>query len=104
MPQGRDPNRNVQLIGTPLLQLGQRQVRLGFNPAMEGAIMPSQTGTPIAAYLFGQTLSGAAVLLPKPLDTLAADPKPLANLAGAFATFTRGNNSLPEILAQGTHR
>jgi hypothetical protein len=104
MPQGSDPNRNLQLIGTALLQLDQRQVGLGFNPAMEGPIMPSQPGTPIAAYFFREELSSAAVLLPEPLDAFAADPKPFADFACAFASLTRGNDSLPQILTQWTHR
>jgi hypothetical protein len=104
MPQGSNPNPNAQLFGTALLQLGQRQVRLGFNPAMESAIMPGQAGTPIATDLFREALSDAAILFPKSLHTLAADAKPFADLAGAFAVLTRSNNPLPEILAQWTHR
>jgi len=97
MPQGRDSNGNLQLILTSLLQLGQRQIRFGFNPAMEGSIMLGQAGAPIAANLFREALSGAAVLLPKPLDALAADTKPFADLAGAFAAFSRSNDSLSQI-------
>src|SRR5579871_2366927 len=104
MPESGDPNRDVQPVQTPLLQFDQRQVRLGFNPALQHRIMVRQTRAPIATDLFRKALSGATMLFPKSLNTLAADPEPLANLAGAFAAFARSNNPLPKSLAQGTHR
>jgi hypothetical protein len=104
MPQGRDPNRHLELGSTPLLQFDQGQIGLGLDPMLEEAIMLGQAGTPIAADLFGEALPRATVLSPKSLDTLAADTKAFADLAGAFTTFPRSNNPLPQILAQGTHR
>ena len=62
MPQGRDANRNAQLVQTALLQFPQGQIRLGFDPALQPAIMGCQAGTAVAANLFGQALAGPAVL------------------------------------------
>jgi hypothetical protein len=104
MPQGREPNRYLELGLTLLLQFGQGQIGLGLNPTPEQAIMLGQAGTPIAANLFGEALPRTTMLAPKSLDTLAADTKAFADLAGAFTAFTRSNNPLPQILAQGTHR
>ena len=39
MPQGGDPNRNLELVLTSLLELIQGQVWRGFDPAMEGTVM-----------------------------------------------------------------
>ena len=61
--------------------------------------MPGQAGTSIAADLFRKRLPGTAVLVPKTLDTLAADTESFADLASALAAFARGNNSLSEVLA-----
>jgi len=104
MPQGRDPDRYPELDPTPLLQFDEGQIGLGFDPALEDAVMLGQARTPIAANLFGATLSRTTMLAPKPLNTLAADTKVSADLAGAFTTFPSGDNSLPQILAQGAHR
>ncbi len=78
---------------TPLLPFDQSQIRLAFNPTLEEAIMLGQAGTPIATNLFWEALTRATMLVPKPLNTFAADTKAFANLAGAFSTFPRGNNS-----------
>ena len=104
MPQGSDPNRNLELVLTSLLEFNQRLVRLGFDPAMEGAIVRGQAGTPIAANLLGQALPRAAMLFPKSLNASTTDTKPLANLPSAFAARSRCDNSLPQILAQRTHK
>jgi hypothetical protein len=99
MPQSRDPNGHLESSQTPLLQFDQSQIRLGFNPTLEGSTVLGQAGTPIATDFFGKALPRAAMLFPKPLDTLAADTKAFAYLSGAFATFPRSNNPLPQILA-----
>jgi len=104
MPQGRDPNGHLKLGSTPLLQFDQGQIGLGLDPTLEEAIMLGQTRTPITADLLGEALPRATMLPPKSLDTLAADTKAFADLAGAFTAFTRSNNPLPQILAQGAHR
>jgi len=99
MPQGRDANGHLELIQTPLLQFDQSQIGLGFNPTLEDSTMLGQAGTPIAADLFGEALPRATMLFPKSLDTLATDTKAFAYLSGAFATFPRSNDPLPQILA-----
>jgi hypothetical protein len=104
MPQGRDPNGHLELGATPMLQFDQSQIRLGLNPTPEQAIMLGQAGTPIATDLFGEALPRTTMLAPKSLDTLTADTEAFADLAGAFTAFTRSNNTLPQILAQRTHR
>jgi hypothetical protein len=104
MPQRRGPNRDLKLGATSLLQFDQSQIGLGFNPTLEEAIMLGQAGTPATADLFWEALPRATMLVPKPLDALAADPKAFANLAGAFTALPGGNNPLPQILAQGAHR
>jgi hypothetical protein len=81
----------VQLGLTPRLQFNQGQIGLGFDPTLEEAIMVGQSGTPIAADLFGATLPSATMLAPKTLHTFAADTKPFADFAGAFAVFPRSN-------------
>jgi hypothetical protein len=92
MPQGRDPNRNLELGSTPLLQFDQGQIGLGCDPTLKAAIMLGQSGTPIAADLFGEAVPRATMLVPKSLNTFAADTKAFADLAGAFAAFPRSNN------------
>jgi hypothetical protein len=104
VPQGRDPNRYLELGATPVLQFDQSQIGLGFDPTLEEAIMLGQARTPIAANLLGEALPRATMLSPKSLDTLAADTKAFADLARAFTAFPRSNNPLPQILAQGAHR
>jgi hypothetical protein len=99
MPQCREANRNVQLSQTALLEFGQRQIRSGLDPALQPAIVGGQAGTAITANLPWQALAGPAMVVPKSFDTFAADTKPFANLAGAFATFPGRNDSLPQILA-----
>ena len=99
MPKGRDPNGYPELVGTALLQFNQGQIRLGFNPALDRSIMLGQTGTPVAANLFGQTLPRSAMFIPKSLDTLAADAKAFRDFPGAFAAFPCSNNPLSQILA-----
>ena len=94
MPQRRDANRNPKLAQTALLQFPQRQIRLGFDPALQPPIMGGQTRTAITPNRLGQALAGSAILLPKSFDTLAADTKPLAHLTGPFAAFPCGNNPL----------
>jgi|HubBroStandDraft_1064217.scaffolds.fasta_scaffold391687_2 hypothetical protein len=104
MPQGGDPNRHLEPGATSLLQFDQSQIGLGFNPTLEQTIMVGQAGPPIAADLFGEALPRATMFSPKSLDTLAADTKAFADLAGAFTAFPCSNNPLPQILAQGAHR
>jgi hypothetical protein len=104
MPQGRNPNRHLELCPTSLLQFDQGQIGFGFDPLLEETIMLGQARTPIAADLFGEALSRTTVLAPESLDTLSADTKAFADLAGAFTAFPRSNNPLPQILAQRTHR
>jgi hypothetical protein len=99
VPQRRDANRNPKLRQTSLLQFPQGQIRLGFDPALQPAIMGRQAGTTIAANLLGQTLAGPAMRFPKSFNTLAADTKAFADSAGAFATLSGRNNPLPQILA-----
>ena len=94
MPQRRGANGNVQPGQTTLSQFRQGQIRLGFDPALQLAIMGSQTGTAIASNLFGQALAGSAMLLPKAFNTFAADTKSFTDLAGAFATFPCRDNPL----------
>ena len=77
MPQRGDSNRDLKPGVTSLLQFGQRQIGLGFNPTLKGAIMLGQAGTPIAANLFWKALPRATMFAPKPLDTLTADTKRL---------------------------
>jgi len=66
--------------------------------------MLGQARTSITADPFGEALPRATMLSPKALDTLAADPKVLADLTRAFTAFPRSNNPLPQILAQGALR
>jgi hypothetical protein len=99
VPQSRNPDGNVELLGAPLLQLGQRQVWGGFNPAMERVVISRQPGTAITANLFRQALSRATMLVPKPFHTLTADTKPFADLPGSFPAFPRGDNPPSKILA-----
>src|SRR5437016_5093569 len=99
MPQSRNPNGDLELFGAPLLQLGQRQIWGGFNPAMERSVISGQPGAAITTNLFRQTLPRAAMLVPKPFHALTTDTKPFADLPGSFPAFPRGNNPPPEILA-----
>jgi hypothetical protein len=99
MPQRRDAYRNPKLGPTALLQFGQGQVRLAFDPASEPPIMGGQARTPIAANLFRQTLARPAMRVPESFHTFAADTKAFADLAGAFATFPCRNSPLPQVLA-----
>ena len=103
MPQRRDANSNAQLGQTSLLQFPQGQIGLGFDPALQPAIMGCQARTAVAANLPGQTLAAPAMRIPKPFHTLAADPKALADFAGAFAMFPSPNDPLPQILTQWPH-
>jgi hypothetical protein len=104
MPQGCDPNRHLELGSTSLLQFDQGQIGLGLDPTLEKPIMLGQARTPITANLFGEALPRATMLLPKSLDTLAADTKVFADLTRAVTAFPRSNNPLSQILAQGAHR
>jgi len=65
--------------------------------------MLGEAGTSVTANLFWEALSRATMLVPKSLDTLAADPKTFANLTGAFTALARGDNPLSQVLAQGAH-
>jgi hypothetical protein len=103
MPQSGEANGYLELIPTALPQFGQGQIRLGFNPPLQDAIVIRQPGTPVAADFFGQALTGLVVLPPKPLDAFTADPETLADFAGAFTPFTRSNDALPQILTQRSH-
>jgi hypothetical protein len=39
MPQGGDPDGNVESRPAPVLEFSQGQVRLGFNPALHEAVV-----------------------------------------------------------------
>jgi len=104
MPQSGEADGYLELIPTTLPQFGQGQIRLGFNPPLQGAIMFRQTGTPVAADFFGQALTGLLVLPPKSLDAFTADPETLADFASSFTAFPRSNDTLPQILTQRSHR
>ena len=99
MPEGRNANGDLQLILTALLQFNQGQIGLGFNPALQPAVVRGQTGAAITANLFGQALAGPAMLVPEAFHTFAADTKVLAHVAGACTAFPGGNDALSQILA-----
>ena len=99
MPEGCDANGNFQMILTALLQFSQGQIRLSLNPALQPAVVRSQTGTAITANFFGQALASPAMLVPKTFHTFATDTEVLADFASAFTTFPGGNDALSQILA-----
>jgi len=99
VPQGGQTDNHLKLLPATLLQLTQRQIRLHPKPTAQSPVVLLQTRTPIAPNLFGLALPGQTVLVPKPLDTLSADPETPANLAGACSALSRGDDALTQILA-----
>ncbi len=103
VPQSGNANGNVQVFQTPFLEFIEGQIRLRCNPSAQGPVMLFQTGAPVTADLFGPTLAGQTVLVPKTLHAFAADSKTPANFAGAFPAVPRGDDPLSQILTQRTH-
>jgi hypothetical protein len=94
MPQGGDPDLNAQLRPTPLLEFGQRQIRLLRDPPAQRSLMRPQAGPPVAPYLLRPAMAYAPLLIPEAFHTAAAHPEALADLAGAGSIRPGGDDAL----------
>jgi hypothetical protein len=94
VPQSGHPNGHLQALATPCSQLRQGQIRLGLDPAVQGAVMLGQTGAPVTADLFGLAEASQTMFLPETFDAFTADAKTPANFARASPALTRSYDSL----------